>query len=72
MTINKNDLLTLDDGNEYLVVSKALYQNKEYYYIININDNSCIKFCYLDNGQLVELNDGNLAKKIIPLFKKNL
>ena len=72
MTINKKDLLTLDDGNEYVVVSKVSYKNREYYYIVNINDNSSIKFCYLDRDQLVELNDGALVKELLPLLKNNL
>ena len=72
MTINKKDLLTLDDGNEYVVVSKVSYKNREYYYIVNINDNSVIKFCYLDRDQLVELNDGTLVKELLPLLKNNL
>ena len=30
MTINIKDILTLSDNNDYVVVSKANYQNKTY------------------------------------------
>ena len=33
--INIKDTLVLDDDNEYVVVSKANYNDKTYYYIIN-------------------------------------
>lgn len=66
--INIKDTLVLDDDNEYVVVSKTNYKDKTYYYIINNNDNSDFKFCYQDNDELVEIEDDNLIKELIPLF----
>lgn len=68
MIINIKDTLTLDDKNEYVVVSKVNYDNKNYYYILDIKDNTNVKFCYQDNDELVELNDKELTTKLLPLF----
>lgn len=66
--INIKDILVLDDENEYVVVSKANYNDKIYYYIINNNDNRDFKFCYQENDELVEIEDDKLIKELIPLF----
>lgn len=68
MIINIKDTLTLDDKNEYVVVSKANYENKTYYYLIDKNNYSNVKFCYGDNDELVEINDKLLITKLLPLF----
>lgn len=67
MKIDIKDSVILDDENEYLVASKINYENKEYYYLVNIDENE-VKFCYLDNDELVEINDKDLATKLLPLF----
>lgn len=66
--INITDILTLDDNNKYVVVSKVNYENKNYYYLVDINNKENLMFCYEENDQLVELNNKNISKKIIPLF----
>ncbi len=70
MIINIKDTLTLDDKNEYVVVSKVSYENKTYYYLIDKNNYSNVKFCYGDNDELVEINDKSLVTKLLPLFLK--
>ena len=71
MIINIKDTLTLDDNNEYVVVSKINVDDKNYFYLIDKNDNSNIKFCYQDNDELVELNDKELVTRLLPLFVEN-
>lgn len=66
--INIKDSLTLDDDNEYVVVSKVNYETKEYYYILDKYNSSNYKFCYLDNEELVEVEDENLIKTLLPLL----
>ena len=44
MTINIKDTLTLDDNNEYVVVSKINVDDKNYFYLIDKNDNSNLNF----------------------------
>ena len=70
MTINIKDTLTLDDNNEYVVVSKVNYENKNYYYLLDKNNIENPLFCYKDNDELVELNDKELITKLLPLFVK--
>ena len=73
MNIDIKDTLTLDDNNEYVVVSKAMYEDIEYYYLIDINNTENIKFCYQKgNDELVELNDKELTTKLLPLFLKKI
>ena len=71
MIINMKDTLTLDDNNEYVVVSKISVDDKNYFYLIDKNDNSNVKFCYQDNDELVELNDKELVTRLLPLFVEN-
>lgn len=68
MTINIKDTLTLDDNNEYVVVSKLNYENKNYFYLLDKNNNDNVKFCYEDNEELVEIDDKELTTKLLPLF----
>ena len=37
MIINIKDTLTLDDNNEYVVISKINYESKNYYYLLDKN-----------------------------------
>ena len=66
--IDIRDILTLDDNNEYVVVSKITYDNMVYYYLVDKNDNANLKFCYENGDSLVELNDKVLVTKLLPLF----
>lgn len=68
MTINIKDTLTLDDNNEYVVISKINYENKVYYYLLDKNDSSNVKFCFEDMDELVELEDKELTTKLLPMF----
>ena len=71
MNIDIKDLITLDGINRYVVASKVLYENINYYYLININNNKDILFCYEDINELVEIEDKGLIQKLIPLFFQN-
>ena len=66
--INIKDSLVLDDNNEYVVVSKVTYENKNYYYLLDKNNHTNVIFCYEDNEELVEVTDKNLTTKLLPLF----
>lgn len=68
MNIDIKDLLTLNDGNKYIVCSKTKLDNKTYYYLVDINDNKNLKFCLEDNGDLIELEDKALIQKLLPMF----
>ncbi len=70
MIIKIKDILTLDDNNEYVVISKINHENKNYYYLLDRNNLKNVKFCYEDNEELVEINDKELITKLLPLFVK--
>jgi len=74
--IDVKDILTLSDGNQYGVVSKTTKDNIIYYYLVDTNDNSNIKFCYEDKTEnqieLVEISDENLIKNLILSFADNI
>ena len=66
--LNIGDTVILEDNNEYVIASKSTYHNKEYCYMIDINNNENIKFCYEDNGDLVETKNSDEIKEMMPLF----
>ena len=68
MKIAIKDILTLGNKKRYGVVSKASYNDKDYLFLINILDNSDIKFCYQDNDEVVEVTDKTINTKLLPLF----
>ena len=79
MKLEVNKIITLGNYEEYLVVDKVLKDDKEYYYIAQVNDEETdIK----DNYKIVcaTYKDGNVyldevlgedkLKSILPLFVK--
>ena len=62
------DILTLDDHNDYVIVSKVNYENKFYYYLVDIHNPENLKFCCEDNDKLVEVTDKKLNTKLLALF----
>ncbi len=74
--IDIKDVLTLSDGNKYGVVSKTTKDNKIYYYLVDTNDNSNIKFCYESRNEsqidLIEVNDEELIKSLLLSFANNI
>lgn len=46
MDTNIKDIITLDNDKEYVIASKTNYEGKIYYFLVDVNDNSNIKFCY--------------------------
>lgn len=66
--MNIKDIVTLNDNNKYQVISKTNYDNITYYYLIDINDISNIKFLYEHDRFLTEVEDSELIKKLLPKF----
>ena len=76
MDIRYKDLIKLSDGNEYVVSSMATYENEQYYYVINIHDNSIVKFLKLvyeeEQYFLEEIEDDNILLVISPILYQNI
>lgn len=68
MSIDIKDIVTLDDDNEYVVASKTIYNDRMYYYLVDINKPENLMFCYEDNGELVESNNKEVNTELLPLF----
>lgn len=74
MNIDIKDIITLDDNNEYIVVSKINYQNNTYYYLVDKNNNTNLKFCIENKNtgnSIIELEDKLLIQTLIHLFAEN-
>ncbi len=61
------DIVTLKDS-KYMVISKVELDNKFYFYIANVEKNDDFKFCYLEEDYLIEINNKELIKRLIPMF----
>lgn len=59
------DILTLSDGNEYIIASKAEHDYKIYLCLVDINNNKNVKFCYLDNDEVVVVKKENMSEVLI-------
>ncbi len=68
MNIDIRDLITLSDGNKYIVISKVYYDNNDYLYLVDVNENNNLKYCYIEDDSIVEITDEELNKKLLPLF----
>lgn len=71
--MNIKDVLTLSDGKDYIIVSKVNHDYKIYLCLVDINDNRNVKFCYLENDEIVLLKKeditGDLALKLLNQMK---
>ena len=69
---NIGDRLYLNDKNSYLVVSKAEYEGKMYYMLLDDNNPENIKICYEkpENNSVVEILDEQLIQNLGPSFAK--
>lgn len=66
--IEIKDVVTLSDKNTYQVISKVDYEYRIYYYLVDINEISNVKFLYENGDKLTEVEDPELVNTLIPLF----
>ena len=57
--------VTLSDGIKYMVVSKANCKNKDYYYLMNMQDSKDAKFCYYEDGKMYFVEKEELDIEIL-------
>lgn len=70
MDINEKNIIILDDDNQYVVVKKINIENIIYYYIIDINDFTNIKYLYENGNELIEIEDENIIQNLIKTIAK--
>lgn len=68
MILEENKILKLSDKNEYLITHKIENDGINYYLLVDINDNSNVKFCYQDGNEVVEIEDYDKVVELLPLF----
>ena len=72
MNIEIKDVVTLDNDIQYIVKSKTNYNNELYYYFVNSKDENDFKILRFNknNNKLIEFENSDLIKKLLPLFLK--
>ncbi|MBO5120845.1 MAG: hypothetical protein J6C28_04105 [Bacilli bacterium] len=70
--IEIKDIVTLSDQNEYQVVSIVDYEYRIYYYLVDINEISNVKFLYKNGDKLTEVEDKELVNKLLPMFYEQI
>ncbi len=70
--IKYQDIITLSDNNKYIVASIINHNNKDYVYLVDINDNKSLLFAEIEeDGNLSIIdqnNESELLNELIPLF----
>jgi hypothetical protein len=57
MKIELMDHITLENNRNYIVSNITKFNNMEYYLLLNIDDDSDIMIAYLDNSNLVSIEN---------------
>lgn len=73
MQVKVNDILTLDDGNKYIVCSKVDYNGEIFLYLVSLENDSDLKILkHIDyTDKLLEVEAQDLIQKLLPLFFEN-
>ena len=67
----KNDLVSLDDNKEYLIIDIVDIEQQKYIYLMDINDNKNFIVGLLnEKNQVLELTDQNMIEKVFDAIKK--
>ena len=69
MKVEVDNVITLDNGADYLVVNKLNYENNTYFEICNLNDNKDLKIVRQEGNELVEFFDLELLDKLKYILK---
>ena len=68
----EDKLLTLSNGEKYMIIESVSYENKKYAYIVNVNKDLDTLFVEMkeQDGNIVfdEIEQEYLEEKILPLF----
>ena len=70
--LEKGNILTLSDDNEYVVVDQFTHNGNYYIYLVDMNKNDNIMYAKLVNEEVIELTDEEELKEIIKIVRDNL
>ncbi len=68
----RESVLTLSDGNEYVVVDKYIDDANTYVYLVDMNKHDNVLFGKLENDEIVEITDPDELEKVIKRVNDNL
>ena len=68
MKIELMDHITLGDNRTFIVSNITEYKSKDYYLLLNLDDDSDIMIAYLDNSDLISIDDVEEYIKILKKF----
>lgn len=68
MNLNENDIIKLSDNNIYLILSKVLYNDFYYFYIVDILNNSNFKIVSIESDNIIEIKDSKTLDEVIKLM----
>ena len=71
MKIELMDYITIEDNRTFIVSNITNYNNKDYYLLLNIDDDLDIMIAYLDKSVLVSVDDVDEYIKILKKFDTN-
>ena len=67
--LKKGSILTLSNGNKYVVVYTTFYKKKEYCYIINKDDDNDSMICsILSNSNIEIVTDEETINQFLKIF----
>ena len=66
--LNIGDIITLNNGKKYVVVSLTNYNNNFYVYISNINNTDDTQIVLYANTQFIIINDESLIDELENIF----
>lgn len=66
--MNIKDIITLNDNHKYQIISKTIYNETVYYYLVDIEDITNIKILYENFDYLTEVADQDLINLLLPKF----
>lgn len=71
MNIELRDILTIED-KEYVVSSKMLYKGEKYIYLVNLKDNTDVRFCLYKDGRIFETFDQETVDALLIQIAENI
>lgn len=70
MNIDEEDIIELSDNNSYFVARKTNINNTIYYCVVNIHENTDVKFLYELGNELVEVEDQKTLDKLLVVMPR--
>lgn len=64
MNIEENDIIILDDDNNYVISNISIIDDAKYFIAVDINNTSNIKYLTQEDNEMIEIEDAEIVKKI--------